>query len=1369
MKKVILGFVVLLLVGLTGAAVYVMNIDWNQHKDKIAEQFYNSTGKIISFDGRLGFKIFPSPYLNALDAKIYNTDNKNKKPLLEIKNVVAELALMPLIKGEIHVKKMILDGVVINIDWSDEGLSWQSDLSPDQRQMMEDNNLILNSVSLKNAELNFEDSSSGVAFKLTNLNGEIFAQSVFGPFRIEGNYVKGSSPEGFALSIGKLSENMATTFNMAITHPISESYVRFDGSFHLINKVLNGNIIVESQKVADFINANFVRANIPNEYNKPAALGFDIALNPQKLSLSNIVLKYDGTQGAGVLDMPLNDDTSEITTEFNFSDMNLKPLVDLFKNVMEKYKNEPFVANYPIALNAVVKVLRPFYQEQGFKNLDIELALSGDGVTVDNFSIVLPGNTELKLKGNIYSNDGELYYNADVRAASNDLSQTLDWLEINPKANAVSVYKKMLADMKIAGSFDKLQISPYKVTMDKSTLTGEAGVILGDRMDIMLVVNADTINFDNYISSIPEEEKAKNWFERMVYRFGKLGILNDFDLVLDAKAGLLIYESMPFEKVDFKGNILNGNMEIEYAKIEKMANTSLGLKGNVSGFGMSPKVDNLQYEINSSDVASLINKLELNVPDLDYKKFNNLSMSGMINGQVDNFGINTLFTLGKLNANYEGFISEYDGNFGFDGEMEVKHPDFSTLLNNLKIKYQPNSANSGIFKLKAKIAGNENSLVLDGMEANVGYTAASGNISFENLAERPMILGKLNVNKFEIDKFLPKTDVSGILAQPKGDVAAFLQKPFFSKTKIDYSPYIYADVKVDLNVNELSYQNYIMKDSKFNLELVDGNLSIKDFYGIYNNSPLQARLSWYMRENPTINVGVKITDAKTNDFAIGGNVYNLKGGIFSTQFDFSSKADSGQSFIDNLSGKALLSASSVEVGGINLEGIYRDLTQRDKSEGLAESVKSFVGSGKTLFAKVSGRAIFENGQYSLADVSMSADNANIKVYGDGSLSNWDMNVVFNTKYSEPKYLPEFSFSLKNSMESPIIDVNVSSLFKLFQAKEEQRQAAKNAEIEAEQNYLKGLAEEQKKLADNLLLSTREKLEKDLEEKMSTAVSPDNVNKYNILKQEIAQLLAELVEVMGSVDNVSMDEASINKMKEANMNAVKQVEIFTNERDKIYLDDLKKQNETEFNKIVEMHNQLKQSIFNYNAKMDKYTEQLSAIITNYNLDDDQQFQTLKKDIDAKIAEMEQLNDEASKAQTLKKFDATIAEYEEYNKKLIGIFTAIKNGRQELLEKIKILEEYASPKIEIEVKNYYEEQNRKEDQKKLEENTGTISIKRTGQTLTITRDIEDIKNAEKEISRNGVKVLDFSREKVDLDKKDDTMGKNMIKKGRNIHVN
>ena len=898
MKKVVLGIFLFVLLAIVGGAAYVSTIDWNQHKDKIAEQFYNSTGKTVSFDGKVSFRIFPSPYLNAAEVKVGNTQDKNEMPLLEIKNLVAELSLGALLKCEFEVKKMILDGAVINLDW-DNGLNWQSDLSPDQRQQMEDTKLVLNSVSLKEAVVNFEASDVGIKWRLTKLNGEVSAQSIFGPFRIEGNYLKGSSPEGFAISIGKLSETFATTLNMVITHPQSDSYVRFDGNFYLPNKLVNGNAIIETQKLSDFINANFEQANVPSDYNTPAVLGFDIVANPKNLSLSNVVIKYGETQGAGEIQMPLDDlEIPEITTNFNFTDLDLTPFVKLTRQFIDTYKEQAYAPDYGVDLTGDVKAIRVLYDGQNLKNLETAFSLDNDTLTIDDLSVILPGETVLKLKGMVYPYDETVYYQAETAISSNDLMKTLKWLEIEPKANATSVYKKMLATAKLTGNFDRVQVSPYKITIDKSTFSGEATYVSGERKDLMLVVQADTVNFDNYISSLPEEERVKSWTERMAYRFKKLNVLNDFDMELDAKADLVIYESMPFEKVDFKGNLFQGKADIEYCKIEQVANTGFVLKGSLAGFGNSIQMDNLQYEIKSSDVLSLINKLELRVPQLDYKKFNTMELSGTINGAPDNFALNTVLALGRLNGAYQGKVFRKDGDFEYEGHLEVKHPDFTGLLDNLKAGYEPAVKNLGLLSFVSDLKGNKKNLDFSKLEANIGYNTFAGQVTYDNTGERPSFLGTLKINKFEIDKFLQKTKESGILDRPVQEKdAEFLEKPFWNRDKIDYTPYSYADIKGKFEVDELSYKQHLFKDSQFDLDVVQGVASLKEFKANYHNTPVVFETVLHMTDQPSVSGSGKIENAQINEFLPGGKVYYLRGGAFALRFDFNSQADSLSSFV----------------------------------------------------------------------------------------------------------------------------------------------------------------------------------------------------------------------------------------------------------------------------------------------------------------------------------------------------------------------------------------------------------------------------------------------------------------------------------------
>ena len=75
-------------------------------------------------------------------------------------------------------------------------------MTDEQRSNLENVEVALDSVILEKAKVNFEDEKHGVNTQLDNLNGEVIAESVFGPYRIEGSYVKGRNPEGFAYFFG---------------------------------------------------------------------------------------------------------------------------------------------------------------------------------------------------------------------------------------------------------------------------------------------------------------------------------------------------------------------------------------------------------------------------------------------------------------------------------------------------------------------------------------------------------------------------------------------------------------------------------------------------------------------------------------------------------------------------------------------------------------------------------------------------------------------------------------------------------------------------------------------------------------------------------------------------------------------------------------------------------------------------------------------------------------------------------------------------------------------------------------------------------------------------------------------------------------
>ena len=214
--------------------------------------------------------------------------------------------------------------------------------------------------------------------------------------------------------------------------------------------------------------------------------------------------------------------------------------------------------------------------------------------------------------------------------------------------------------------------------------------------------------------------------------------------------------------------------------------------------------------------------------------------------------------------------------------------------------------------------------------------------------------------------------------------------------------------------------------------------------------------------------------------------------------------------------------------------------------------------------------------------------------------------------------------------------------------------------------------------------------------------------------------------------------------------------------------MKKSYDKKYVKALDSYNLLKKSMFSYHAQTDRYVDRLAKIKTDYTLESDADFQLHKKKVDAKIKDLNQTDKEMEQIQERNKDNASIADYEQINQKLSDISEAFVQGRQFLDNSQTLIDEIVLPKISDAEKAYKLSLAEAADQKRVEENTGSISIKRTGKTLTVTRDLEDIKTAEEEISKEEVKVLDFSKEKSG-----DTLNKpdkveNVVKKSRNVKL-
>ena len=1362
MKKFLLSAMAVIVLILAGLFVYITTIDWNQHKDKIAEQFSLVTGKIIAFDGKVSFSLLPAPYLTAENVKVYNPGQTTGRPLAVIKNLVAKLSLQPLLHGNFDVKHMSLVKPEIYVEVNEDGgLNWYSPLAESQKNMQE-SDVQLDSVTIESASLDFVYPKYETKVRLDNLNAEVIAQSVLGPYHIEGSYVKDNNPEGFAISVGKISDRMPTSLNMVLNHPASETFLRFDGSFLYQNMALSGNLIFDSKKLQNFSEATFKQFKFDKNYDYPLAVSMEVKTNKSKVELNNLVIKYGTSAGAGNVLLPLPPENPNLDVQkvwhpkvelaFAMTDFDVAPLLYWLQGQFDKYNRSEvkYQPEWGFDLAADIKAVKASYHNQDMRDLALSLDIVDNVIVINNFTARLPGETDISLSGSVFEKDALLHYGFNTTFTTDNFADAAAWLGYTLEAPVQGVYRKARGSIKCDGNMQKVQISPIEITLDKTTFRGDIGLINGERLSMLLLARADSINFDNYVKPLPEEVANKNFAERMAYRFSKLGWLKNLDMEMMLDLNLGIYENMPFETTYLEGRLSNGRLQINDLSIGTLMGANLRLDGEISGFGETPKFANLKYNLVTADAGALVNKLGLSAPRVDFQKLKAFEAEGIASGDLTYFATKTAAKLGKINAVFGGEVQMQPEGAFYKGSVEVKSPDFVDMLNSLNFKYSPKVVSLGVFNFKSSLSGTAQNLKLRNLAMNVGLNNFSGGVDYSVTNERPKFAIEGNINKFEIDRFFyngmgGKSGSEQTLFRGGDADAAFLAKPYFSREKIDYAPFLEFDVLASLQFGTLSFGNEVVYNANTYFSLDKGVLDVQNFAGTYLGGSIAGKTQLDMNGDHKMSVLIVAENQDVGDKRWLGKVYGIEGGKLSSNISLESSAASVAEMVENANGTINFDIADSKIKGWNLPLIYDDLVAREKAEGLAALVKNALTTGETSIERINGMINLTKGKYSFEKLNISAPNMLLSASGKGDLVDWSGDVSFGVKFLEPSYLPGFGFSWGGSLANPTLEENVDDLLKMYndrqdefaamaKAREEKRLAGLRQQMATQQNLAKGAKSE----ITNVVLV-------DLKAKTAGALDENYAKIYMDLTAQAQKIDEKIEDIFKQALLPNIDEKLVEKVSQQNQEINSGLGKLQQDIQNNFVKELQQKSSLLQQEILTAEKQAVSVVSAYQKESANYPERLKKAESSYVLSEDdivvrltrlmeshtKGMGDLKKQVDAKISG---LNDKAS-----------VGIWEDAVHDLESLNRQVQSEAKTLQQAVAELQKYAGERVALEEKKYQDKIKAAEIKRKLEENTGTISIKGTGKSLTVRRDIEDIEKSEEAQKNDAVKVLDFSGEK------------------------
>lgn len=107
--KLIIGGVVVVIAGLVVAGVAILSsMDFNQYKGEIAAQAKAATGRDLVIEGDLDLNISLSPKVRVDGVSLTNAKWGSSPYMVKVDSFAAEMQLLPLLFGEIHISEIIL-------------------------------------------------------------------------------------------------------------------------------------------------------------------------------------------------------------------------------------------------------------------------------------------------------------------------------------------------------------------------------------------------------------------------------------------------------------------------------------------------------------------------------------------------------------------------------------------------------------------------------------------------------------------------------------------------------------------------------------------------------------------------------------------------------------------------------------------------------------------------------------------------------------------------------------------------------------------------------------------------------------------------------------------------------------------------------------------------------------------------------------------------------------------------------------------------------------------------------------------------------------------------------------------------------------
>lgn len=718
MRKVLIAIVGLVIVLVAAVLLVPSLIDWNGYKPEIQAAARDATGRELTIGGDLSLSILPSPTLSVADVSLANVEGGTAPDMASLESLDVSVALIPLLSGEIRVTSVTLVKPVIVLERLPDGrANWTFDGTTGSEGGAGDPAsgdgggapaLAIDEAVIEDGRLVYRDATSGAEHTLSDVNLEISAGGLQGPFEIEGDVGYQGIPLALAGSVGALDAGRATPVKLTATGQEGAIELALNGTLDMdAGPSFKGHLeakapdLSEAAKIATTFGAAAPESLPANA----ASLTADIDGSPQAVKANNLVVTLGESRFQGAVTAALEPKLS-IDASLSGNRLDLDALLpkdgaaatDGASPTGDSGSTQPpsapsggqstaDAAVLPTDIDARLdlKVDAVQYNGAAIRNVQIDVSLR-DGVGDLRLATAqLPGGTDVTLIGGLES--GPTFVGR-LEAASDNLRATLDWLQVDLASVPADRLRKAVVSAAIRASAQEIQVSDWTMELDATRAQGGLTLALRERPAFGLSLAIDRINVDAYLpqGDGPAPTGSGSGTTQPAAADGggtadALAVLDSFDANIDLRVGEATVTGITLADARIDALLQNGTLTLRQASVGDMAGAAGTISGVLKDAASQPSVD-MTFDVSVKDADRFARLLSTDSP-VPAKQLGTVAFKGSASGDMSDVALDAQLTVAGGTLDLKGTAQPLTAPPTVNVTYKVRHPDTNRLVSTL--------------------------------------------------------------------------------------------------------------------------------------------------------------------------------------------------------------------------------------------------------------------------------------------------------------------------------------------------------------------------------------------------------------------------------------------------------------------------------------------------------------------------------------------------------------------------------------------------------------------------------------------------------------------------------------------------------------